>query len=84
MFIARKLNQRRLHKAYLRYHDPKNWDMIRESLQDMKRTDLIGDGPQHLVPSGTKPGRKNSKGKFQQARGGQWDNRSKNTNRKKK
>jgi uncharacterized radical SAM protein YgiQ len=79
MFIARKLDQRRLHKAYLRYHDPKNWDAIRESLTDMKRTDLIGDGEQCLIPAADKTGRHNAiptkKGQFHQARGGQWDNR---------
>lgn len=83
MFTARKLSQRRLHKAYLRYHDPKNWDDIRESLTEMKRTDLIGDGPQHLIPTSNTPSRKNSKGGFNKARGGQWDNR-KPTKRKKK
>ncbi len=41
---------RRLHKALLRYHDPANWESIREGLQRMGRSDLIGSGPQHLVP----------------------------------
>ena len=41
---------RRLHKALLRYHDPENWDIIREALQRMGRGDLIGSGVQHLVP----------------------------------
>ena len=41
---------RRLHKALLRYHDPANWDIIREALQRMGRNDLIGSGVQHLVP----------------------------------
>jgi uncharacterized radical SAM protein YgiQ len=41
---------RRLHKALLRYHDPVNWESIREGLQRMGRSDLIGSGPQHLVP----------------------------------
>ncbi len=41
---------RRLHKALLRYHDPANWEIIREGLQRMGRSDLIGNGPQHLVP----------------------------------
>jgi len=78
MFTARKLNQRRLHKAYLRYHDPKNWADIRESLTAMNRTDLIGDGPQHLIPADDNQGRKNSRGGFNKARGGQWDTRKKN------
>ncbi len=42
--------QRRLHKAFLRYHDPNNWPMLREALRRMGRTNLIGNGPQHLVP----------------------------------
>jgi hypothetical protein len=42
--------QRKLHKAFLRYHDPKNWPLLREALQRMDRVDLIGDGPQHLIP----------------------------------
>jgi uncharacterized radical SAM protein YgiQ len=42
--------QRRLHKAFLRYHDPANWPMLREALTRMGRADLIGNGKQHLVP----------------------------------
>ena len=44
---------RRLHKAMLRYHDPKNFAQIREALKRMGREDLIGRGPQHLVPPET-------------------------------
>jgi len=42
---------RRLHKAFLRYHDPKNWPLLREALKRMGREDLIGNGKRHLVPS---------------------------------
>ena len=42
---------RRLHKAFLRYHDPENWPLLREALQNMGRTDLIGNGKKHLVPA---------------------------------
>jgi uncharacterized radical SAM protein YgiQ len=41
---------RRLHKAFLRYHDPENWDILREGLQRMGRSDLIGSSERHLVP----------------------------------
>jgi len=41
---------RKLHKAFLRYHDPANWEILREGLRRMGRSDLIGNGPQHLVP----------------------------------
>ena len=43
-------DQRRLHKAFLRYHDPNNWPILRDALQRMGRTDLIGNGKHHLVP----------------------------------
>ena len=43
--------QRRLHKAFLRYHDPDNWPMLREALKRMGRADLIGNGKRHLVPA---------------------------------
>jgi len=49
--IPKSVKQRRLHKAFLRYHDPKNWPLLREALKDMGRNDLIGNGKQHLVPS---------------------------------
>ncbi len=45
------LKQRRLHKAFLRYHDPENWPMLREALKRMGRADLIGPGKHHLVPN---------------------------------
>ena len=47
---------RKLHKAFLRYHDPANWEILREALQRMGRGDLIGNGPQHLVPRHAAPG----------------------------
>ena len=42
--------QRKLHKAFLRYHDPKNWGVLRQALKQMGRGDLIGNGEEHLVP----------------------------------
>jgi len=51
VFSAKGLRQRRLHKAFLRYHDPSNWPMIREALKRMGRADLIGNGKRHLVPT---------------------------------
>jgi uncharacterized radical SAM protein YgiQ len=43
--------QRRLHKAFLRYHDPENWPLLRETLRAMGRADLIGPGKHQLVPA---------------------------------
>jgi len=45
------LRQRRLHKAFLRYHDPENWPLLRETLKRMGRGDLIGPGKHQLVPN---------------------------------
>ncbi len=47
--------QRRLHKAFLRYHDPDNWPLLREALRDMGRADLIGPRPHQLVPATQPP-----------------------------
>jgi hypothetical protein len=51
VFIPKGIRQRRLHKAFLRYHDANNWPLLREALRHMGRADLIGNGKQHLVPS---------------------------------
>jgi uncharacterized radical SAM protein YgiQ len=48
---AKGLKQRRLHKAFLRYHDPENWPILREALKRMGREDLIGPGEEHLIPA---------------------------------
>jgi uncharacterized radical SAM protein YgiQ len=48
--IPRGLKVRRLHKAFLRYHDPANWPISRDALKRMGRADLIGNGKQQLVP----------------------------------
>ena len=48
--IVRGDRRRRLHKAFLRYHDANNWPLLREALKDMGRADLIGNGKAHLIP----------------------------------
>jgi len=55
------LIQRRLHKAFLRYHDPANWPVLREALKRMGRDDLIGKGKDCLVPFGKGEGPHNPK-----------------------
>ncbi|MGE5505031.1 MAG: YgiQ family radical SAM protein [Actinomycetota bacterium] len=52
VFSAKGLKQRRLHKAFLRWHDPENWPVLREALKRMGRADLIGPGAHQLVPGG--------------------------------
>lgn len=72
---VKNLKQRRLHKAFLRYHDADNWPLLRDALQRMGRADLIGPGKHHLVPNwqpagtgrggeGRRTGRKHGQQKF--------------------
>ncbi len=49
--VAKSPEQRRLHKAFLRYHDPDNWPMLRAALKSMGFEQLIGNGEQHLIPA---------------------------------
>jgi hypothetical protein len=63
--IVKGEKRRRLHKAFLRYHDPNNWPMLREALKEMGRSDLIGNSKQHLIPSYQPQG---TEGQYQSAR----------------
>ena len=49
--IVRGERRRRLHKAFLRWHDPANWPLLRDALKALGRADLIGNGKHHLIPS---------------------------------
>jgi uncharacterized radical SAM protein YgiQ len=49
--VVRGEKRRRLHKAFLRWHDPNNWPLLREALKTMGRADLIGNGKHHLIPN---------------------------------
>ena len=64
--IPKSIKQRRLHKAFLRYHDPKNWPILRDALNAMGRNDLIGNGKHHLIPSFQPKGTGESLTKIQQ------------------
>ena len=49
--IPKGIKMRRLHKAFLRYHDPENWPLLRDALKRMGRANLIGNGKHHLIPA---------------------------------
>ena len=49
--VVRGERRRRLHKAFLRWHDPNNWPLLREALKKMGRADLIGSGKRQLIPA---------------------------------
>ena len=48
--VVKQGRTRRLHKAFLRYHDADNWPLLREALKEMGREDLIGNSKKHLIP----------------------------------
>lgn len=62
--IPRGIEQRRLQKALLRYHDPAGWPMIRQALKDMRKSHLIGDSASALIPEKdpVQHGRSNGRG----------------------
>lgn len=60
--VIREGRRRRLHKAFLRYHDPANWPLIREALTAMGRVDLIGNGKKQLIPAWQPKGFENARG----------------------
>lgn len=63
--IVKGEKRRRLHKAFLRYHDPNNWPLLREALKSMGRADLIGNGRHQLIPTHQPVGKD---GEYQSAR----------------
>ncbi len=71
VLIPKGLKVRRLHKAFLRYHDPDNWPILREALRRMGRSDLIGNGKHQLIPAYQPSGTGHaSEGRRAAARGG--------------
>lgn len=63
--IVKGDKRRRIHKAFLRYHDSNNWPLLRETLKEMGRADLIGNSKQHLIPTYQPQG---VEGEYQSAR----------------
>ena len=71
VFVPKTMETRRLHKAFLRYHDPLNWPLLRQALRKMGRADLIGNGPGKLIPTHQPPEAEAKPGKTgKPARGG--------------
>jgi uncharacterized radical SAM protein YgiQ len=69
---ATGLREKRLQKSLLLYWDPKAWPDVREALAEAGRQDLIGHGPDHLVPpAGTARERDQSGPSDRFKRGGQ-------------
>ena len=75
LYTPKNEDQRRLQKAFLRYHDEKNWGNLRKALADMGRSDLIGDKDHHLVPSEKGESRYRLKQKREKSRTARGDKR---------
>ncbi|MBJ7553493.1 YgiQ family radical SAM protein [Marinomonas spartinae] len=51
VYTPKDYKQRTVQKGFLRYHDPSNWQDLRNTLIKMGRADLIGHGANKLVPA---------------------------------
>lgn len=49
--VAKGLRDRKLQRALLQFFVPENYFLVREALRKAGRTDLIGDGPEALIPA---------------------------------
>jgi len=54
VYVARGARERRLQRALLQFFKPENYHLVREALVAAGRQELIGDGPDCLIPA-TKP-----------------------------
>jgi uncharacterized radical SAM protein YgiQ len=71
--VVRDLRVKKMMKALLYYWDPEQQPLAREALRKAGRPDLIGTGPQCLVPSerkGSLPARRESWNRERRRRGG--------------
>ena len=50
VYTATGLREKKLQKALLLYWNAEHWPMVREALKQAGRDELIGRGPEHLVP----------------------------------
>lgn len=55
VFVEKKMRGKRKQKALMQYWLPENAPLVREALREAGRADLIGFGPQALVPSWDRP-----------------------------
>lgn len=72
VFVPRGARQRRLQRALLQFFMPERYFDVREALIEAGREDLIGDGPECLIPAkpppGVRPGRGGCKGRSESLR----------------
>jgi uncharacterized radical SAM protein YgiQ len=47
---VKRLQDRKVQRALMQFFEPRNWFTVRKALMDAGRRDLIGSGPQCLIP----------------------------------
>jgi uncharacterized radical SAM protein YgiQ len=70
---ARRLRDREVQRALLQFFNPENYALVRDTLRKAGREDLIGEGPDCLIPSRPpriRPGGEAGEGGAGNARGG--------------
>ena len=51
VYVARGAKERRLQRALLQFFKPENYDDVNEALAEAGRLDLVGGGPECLIPA---------------------------------
>ena len=86
VYVPRKPEEKQLQRALLQYYKKENRDLVEKALTIAKRRDLIGNGPNCLIPAAEKnstyPARRNTAPKVQKTR--ENNARKKNKNFRKK
>jgi hypothetical protein len=49
--VSKKSTHRGLQRALLQFFKPENYDLVKQALLEVGRADLIGEGPDCLIPS---------------------------------
>jgi uncharacterized radical SAM protein YgiQ len=49
--VTKRMRDRKMQRALMQFFKPENWFTVREALIEAKRTDLIGDGCDCLIPA---------------------------------
>ena len=50
VYVAKNPHEKAMQRALIQYRDPKNYELVKEALLKEHRQDLIGFGPNCLIP----------------------------------
>lgn len=70
IYVPRGERERKLQRALLQFDKPENWPLVQEALLQAGREDLIGNGPECLIPTRNKnPGASHKKSELRSGGG---------------